>query len=525
MSELFALLDAKAYRKAHAMAVERLRRDGRDAEAVCALGLIALDHGNSGKALELTGKAAALAPDDALMRAQNARALTLCGRQAEARQAAEDAARIRERQRDERPRVNDIIGVVLSRVGLHERAVPFFRRTVMADPSEANPHYNLAASLQFSGDFKGAEAAYAAALQRDPDNYRAMSALASLRKQTEDDNRLDALLGAFDRLSSNNDAALHVGHAIAKTLEDLGRPVESLDWLAKAKRGKRAEVGHETAWDTALLDAAKTTYPAALPDAPLSGDGPAPLFVTGLPRTGTTLVDRILSSHSKVHSVGELNVFSDLVKKATGTQSRYVLDPETFAATRELDLSEVGQQYMAFVSSLLASIGQPGLRPVDKMPLNILNAGLIHRALPNARIVVLRRGAMDSCLSNYRQLFSTGHSYYNYSFDLEDTARYYTAFDGLVAHWRSVLPAARFMEIRYEDIVFDQEAQTRRLLDFCDLAWEERCLRFHENDAPVSTASSVQVRQPLYSGSIGRWKGYGDRVEGLRAALGSLADD
>ena len=134
--------------------------------------------------------------------------------------------------------------------------------------------------------------------------------------------------------------------------------------------------------------------------------------------------------------------------------------------------------------------------------------------------MALRRDPTDSCLSNYRQLFSTAYSYYNYSLDLDDTATYYQAFDKLMTHWRSVLPADRFMELHYEDIVHTQEKETRRLLSFCGLPWDEACLRFHENTAPVSTASSVQVRQPLYSGSIGRWRKYGDSLKELRNQLG-----
>ena len=161
---------------------------------------------------------------------------------------------------------------------------------------------------------------------------------------------------------------------------------------------------------------------------------------------------------------------------------------------------------------------------LDKMPLNFFYAGLIHRALPNARIIALRRGAMDSCLSNFRQLFSTQHSFYNYTFDLDDVAWFYRQFDDLMRHWKINLPGHRFTEVRYEDIVFDQENQTRRLLEFCGLGWEEACMNFHENEAPVSTASSVQVRQPLYSRSINRWKKYGTKIDDLLAALGNLVE-
>lgn len=130
---------------------------------------------------------------------------------------------------------------------------------------------------------------------------------------------------------------------------------------------------------------------------------------------------------------------------------------------------------------------------------------------------------MDSCLSNYRQLLTVQHSYYHYTYDLNETAKFYRQFDQLMTHWRANLPANRFIEVAYEDIVHDQENQTRRLLEFCGLEWQPSCLRFHENKAPVSTASSVQVRQPLYSGSIGRWQRYGDKLDGLKQALGTLA--
>jgi len=246
----------------------------------------------------------------------------------------------------------------------------------------------------------------------------------------------------------------------------------------------------------------------------------APIFIIGMPRTGTTLVDRILSSHSQVNSAGELNFFPGLIKEACRTRSNTVMDAETFIQSNQIDIEEVGQAYLRDTLDLARNA--PNF--TDKMPLNFFYAGLIHQALPDAKIIALRRGAMDSCVSNYRQLLTVQHSYYHYTYDLIDIAKFYKSFDGLIAHWRAHLPANRFMEVKYEDIVYDQEIQTQELLSFCDLDWEDACLRFHENAAPVSTASSVQVRQPLYSGSIERWKRYGDKLEPLQQALGELAD-
>jgi hypothetical protein len=216
-----------------------------------------------------------------------------------------------------------------------------------------------------------------------------------------------------------------------------------------------------------------------------------------------------------VTSAGELSNFSLMLKRAAGTPSNLVMDAETFGAAGKVDMARLGADYVASTRPLTGATP----RFVDKMPLNIFYAGLIHRALPNARIVCLRRDPMDVCLSNFRQLFATGFSYYNYAYDLEDVARYYVGFDALVAHWRSVLPADRFLEIGYEDLVADQEARTRALLAFCGLPWDARCLSFHENAAPVATASSVQVRQPLYSSSVGRWRRHGEGLAPLRAIL------
>jgi hypothetical protein len=208
------------------------------------------------------------------------------------------------------------------------------------------------------------------------------------------------------------------------------------------------------------------------------------------------------------------------VKIFYNKNSTLVLDEETLKTARGIQLEAAAKAYLTQTKPLAA--GAPYM--VDKMPLNFFYAALMAAAFPKVKIVALRRGAMDSCLSNFRQLFSTQFSYYNYTFDLDDTAYFYRLFDDLMSHWRDVLPADRFMEVHYEDIVHNQEHQTRALLDFCGLPWEEACLRFHENTAAVSTASSVQVRQPLYSGSIGRWKKYGSKLDDLQTALGDLTD-
>ena len=503
-------LSARRYETAHADAIARIRADVNDPIPYYLLARIALLHHNYAKSGELFAKARSLAPRNPLYIAGHAEYLVTVGRQTEALQLADEAAGHDVAD----AHTADTIGVVYSRTGFHEKAIPFYERAVALDPVPANFHYNLGASLQFAGEFEKAEAAYNAAIERQPDSYRAYSALVSLSRQTPERNYLARLKQLFGEHQADPDRALQIGHAIAKTLEDLGHYEDSFDWLVRAKRAKREALGYQRETDLALFDAAGNTV-AAPPAADGECSDASPIFIVGLPRTGTTLVDRILSSHPNVVSAGELNTFAGLIKARAGSSSNLVLDAETLRNAVDADLAGIGHAYIKETRRL----ARGAERFTDKMPLNFFYVWLIHRALPNARVVALRRDAMDSCLSNFRQLFATGLSYYNYSLDIDDTAAYYENFDALLATWRERMPASAYLELRYEDIVHDQEDQTRRLLDFCGLSWNEACLRFHENTAPVATASSVQVRQPLYSGSIGRWKKYGSRLDSLRRGL------
>ncbi|MET0659771.1 MAG: sulfotransferase, partial [Steroidobacteraceae bacterium] len=192
-----------------------------------------------------------------------------------------------------------------------------------------------------------------------------------------------------------------------------------------------------------------------------------------------------------------------------------IADAETLLATKSLSFAAIGRDY---IESTRPRTGRT-LRFIDKMPLNFFYAGLIHRALPRARIVCLRRNALDTCLSNYRQLFATTFSYYNYAYDLLDTGRYYQQFDALMRHWRETIPDA-FLEVHYESVIEDTEREARRLLEFCGLTYRPEVLDFHENAAPVTTASSVQVRQPIYRTSVDRWRKYEAQLQPLIQLLG-----
>lgn len=507
-------LAARDYRGAHTLILAAIGADDTDARAWFLMGVIAADHGNAARAAELFEKAAALGTDDARIEAYLARARMALSDAPGARDAVNRAISLRPAD----PLTQDTIGVVLARLGDHAAALAWFEVATAGAPGVAAYWYNLGISREFLGDFAGAEAALLTSLGLDKEQPRAWWALTGLRRQTPQDGRAGDLEALFARSGQDAAATQQLGHALAKTWEDLGEPLKALQWLEQAKAPRRAATGYRSQADEALFEAAARAHLA--PGAGAASE--RPVFIVGLPRTGTTLLDRILSSHHQVASAGELTAFGLALKRGAATPSPLMLDPPTFAAASGVDPRELGAAYLAATDGL----APPGkTRLIDKMPLNVLYAGLIHEALPEARIICLRRHPLDAVLANYRQLFATEFPYYDYALSLEDTARYYVMFDHLVAHWRARLPADRFTEVAYEDLVAGLEGEARRLVAFLGLDWDPACLAFHENAAPVSTASAVQVRAPLYASSVGRWKGYGAALDGARAVLGNLTTE
>ena len=248
-------------------------------------------------------------------------------------------------------------------------------------------------------------------------------------------------------------------------------------------------------------------------DAVSSAPGPGPIFILGLPRSGSTLVERILGRHSKVQAAGELQAMAlaivEAVRQRTGAaqMSRRGLIEQS----SQLDFGALGRDYL----SRARAAGALGECFTDKMPLNFLYCGLIRRALPQARIVHVRRHPMAACYAIYKTLFEDA---YPFSYDLSELGRYYLAYRRLMQHWTAAMPG-RIHELHYESMIADQLGETRRLLDFCGLDWEDACARFHENPDPSTTASAAQVRRPIYDSSVEQWRHYGDQLSELHRLL------
>lgn len=475
------------------------------------LGMVAAEAGHTAKAIPLIEAAVEHGPQAEHL-AQLARILILLRRDGEAARAARKAMSLA----PDDALTLDTIGCVLARLGDHEASVVPFAAAVAADPANLDYRYNLAAASGFIGQVDEARAHYETILMNDPGNARVHYALAILSRQTAQANHIPRLEAALADVRRPDDA-LRLRYALAKELEDVGNAPEAFRHLSAANAAHKSTIRYNFEQDAEIFDAIEALFHSASSTL-MTGAGytdPSPIFVVGMPRTGTTLVDRILSSHRKVGSAGELQAMPLAVKKIAGTKSRLIIDPATITASGGIDPAAIGAAYL----ERAGHHRPPGkARFIDKLPANFLYIGHIARALPNARIICLRRNPMDTIWSNYKNLFASQSAYYAYSYDLMDTARYYVRFDQLMAYWQSLFPG-RVLQLSYEALVADQEGQTRRLLEHCGLEWDEACLSFHENSAAVATPSAAQVRRPINSDGIGKWRSYEAALEPVSAWL------
>ena len=405
----------------------------------------------------------------------------------------------------------DILGVVYSSLNAHGAALDAFRRAVSLAPKHAPFRHNLATSLVDAGDLDGAEREIDASLSLNPYLWRAHLALAHLRQQTPSTHHLTRLESLLAQHAHSIDARTSLHLALAKEYEDLGNYAVSFDHLTAGKKAAREGIDYSIRDDEALFAALERATPN--PGNARGHESSEPIFVFGMPRTGTTLVERILSRHPEVSSAGELRDFGIALRQVWGSDRPLDVDPGAIDGTADIDWRRVGDIYLSRARSA-AGTAQPAARFIDKLPHNFLYAGFIAKTFPKAKLICLRRDPVDTCLSNFRQLFAGKLPYYNYSFDLLDTGAYYVMFDRLMAHWHRAFPG-RILEISYETLVTHQRTISQQLLEFCGLQWNELCMDFHENPLPVSTASAVQARSKMYTTSVRRWPRYRPQLAGL----------
>lgn len=410
------------------------------------------------------------------------------------------------------PRYLDMAGLAWSAIGLHERAWPLHRRANELQPGVPRFMANLAACAIYLGRIDEAEAIYRQLLAREPSHQRNHYQLARLKTARDDAHleQMKAVLRATGLAPARN---IFLYYAIGKELEDLGRWDEAFEYYRMAGDAASSVSSYDVAADIQLIDAIIDTCSAAwiaAPQAqpPAAAAGASPIFIVGLPRTGTTLTERILASHSQVESIGETLQLPATLRRVGGFGATDAITPETVAAAAKLDPGLIASGYLQAIRHRLG--GKPMF--IEKFPENFLYLGFIARAWPGARLVYLGRHPMDACFAMYKQ------SYFRYAYSFETVGRYYVAHDRLLRHWRSTL-GDRLVEIRYESLVADQEGQTRALLARLGLPFEPACLEFEKNVTASATASAVQVREKMHDRSVNRWRHFERHLEPLRRML------
>jgi tetratricopeptide (TPR) repeat protein len=478
-----------------------LKANPRNAAGLDVGSRVALAMGQGRLALDLAERAVALDGENFSFIAQFASSLLLQKQTARALELIEVlAARPRSR-----PIEHDALGNLYSHVGKQTLALECFQSAVAADPDSPHHWLNLALCLQATGAMDDAEQAFERCIALDPQHAEAWLHRSRLRSQKPGRNHVDALRTALDTLDHDWRGRMTLHYALAKELEDLGEDADSFAELSRGSRLRRDHMQHDPQADLDAIEQVMATFDVDYFSDVEAGDNTQePIFIVGLPRTGTTLVERIIGSHSDVYAAGELNNFAEcLSAQVTAFKPEGRMD--FVRRSRDIDSRQLARDYL---DSTRPQTGHCA-HFIDKLPLNFLYCGLIHRAMPNARIVHLSRHPLDTCYAIYKTLFKQA---YPFSYDLQELGNYYLAYRRLMQHWHAVMPGVIY-DISYEQLVAGQETQTRRLIDYCGLPWEDGCLQFHRNQAPSLTASLAQVRQPVYASSVGRWQRH---REGLR---------
>ncbi|MGJ4888786.1 sulfotransferase [Bradyrhizobium sp. HKCCYLRH3099] len=449
------------------------------------------------------------------------------------------------------PEAHNNLANALESSGRHEGALSHYDEALRLRPDYAVAHRNRADSLRNAQRYDEAIAGYQAALAHDPRDTTTMNHLAGVLTIV---GRIEDAARTYETALAVNPRSIgtHLNYSVVKpfavddprwpALQDLASSAETLTEDARialhftlgrayadVRDGERSllhlnagnglerrRINYDENQALRQIERIRAVFSKdAIRARAGHGDASqAPVFVIGMPRSGTSLIEQILASHPAVHGAGEINFFAAAAALFSDrTRGDF---PEMLAKLADADISTLARAYLDRFQNLPAETQ----RIVDKMPSNFLFAGLIHLALPNARIIHVRRNPIDTCLSCYTQLFAEPQPF---AYDLAELGRYYRAYEALMKHWRDVLPDGVMLEVTYEDVVRDFEPHARKIVAHSGLEWNEACLSFHQTKRPVNTASLVQVRKPLFTGSVGRWRMYGDGLRPLLDALGTEA--
>ena len=409
------------------------------------------------------------------------------------------------------------LGNAYARAGYAHDSVRSFGRAVALNPDAPGIQMGYAHILKTVGDQPGSLAAYRAAIRAKPDFGEVYWSMANLKIFRFEDVEVAAMEEQIKRDDLTASAETHFRFALGKAYEDKEDYDRAWKYYDSGNKLHRSQIYYDPSEFEIRQANIKDVFTREFlkEKAEKGYEAPDPIFVVGLPRSGSTLIEQILASHSMVEGTAELPILG----KIAASIGRYRRDnlqyPESVRDLRDKDWRAYGRQYMDECARLRET-DKPFF--TDKLPNNFSHIGLASLILPNARFINARRHPVDSCLGGYKQLFGKGQ---HFTYDVFEIAEYYKLYHEMMRHWHEALPG-RILDVHYEETVGDLETQVRKILDYCGLPFEEQCLRFYETERAVKTASSEQVRQPIYTGSVGKWRRYGEHIEYWQSELSEI---
>ncbi len=407
------------------------------------------------------------------------------------------------------------LGLALADLERYDEAEAKYLQAIKANPRFADTYNNLGLLLKQQGRFSESIQAFERAIELAPGKFAFYDNLAAVRPFGAGDSHLSAL-----ETAAKNSAALPIADqvqlnfALAKAYEASDRPRRAFRRLLRANRLKRAQITYDEAGTLDLMARLRELNSREFIQARQGNGEPSsvPVFIVGMTRSGTTLIEQILASHPQMFGAGELPLMDQLAGSIRGLLPGVPAFPEMMSEMSPEHFRHLGMLYV----NKLAQRAPNARRITDKMTVNFLFVGLIHLALPNATIIHAVRDPVDTCVSCFSTHFTRGHEH---TYDLAELGRYYRHYRQLMAHWHDVLPPGRILDVHYEELVNDLEGVARRVVAHCGLRWDARCLAFHRTERPISTASATQVRRPIYRQSMGRGRKYEEFLGPLLAEL------
>ena len=489
---------------------EVIRANPRNVDAIRLLGRVALSARRNDDAERLFQRAIRLAPDFTGAMADLAR---LCKEQNRFEEAIEWCEKVIELEPKNAQAHFQLAGT-LAPAALTYRAIDAYRKALELSPKFPGARLGLGHVLKTVGRQEEAIEAYRECIRLRPDNGESYWSLANLKTYRLSDEDIAEMQKRLGQSDLTHQSRVNFLFALAKAKEDRGEFESAWAYYVEGNRTQRMQEKYDPVGTEVVNDAIIEVFDRELleKNSGLGNPDPSPIFIVGLPRSGSTLIEQILASHSQVEGTSELPYVGRVSTSLNRNRADGINYPEAVRELSAENLQALGQDYL-HLAAMHRTEGAP--RFIDKMPNNFPAVGFLHLILPNAKIIDARRHPLDSCVGCFRQLFAKGQTF---TYDLIDIGEYFLEYERVMEHWHDVLPG-RVLTVQYEELVNEVDSQVRRLLEFCELPFEENCLRFYETRRPVRTASSEQVRQPIHNRSVGFWRNYADKLDELKAVL------